>query len=105
MPLSMSECKHEILHTYHKNIHFWHTLLGRMFEATNGFTKSAEIQCVMNEIQYVIAWTLYDYSWHIDETVTEMEMQEVHNDTQYDYWSDPVGDNRKDNYSEFNADD
>ena len=62
--MTQMEMKSTILFRYHKNIDFWHKLVGEFFEGTDGFTRPFNKRCTLDGIRTEITW---DNSWDIKE--------------------------------------
>lgn len=54
-----------ILFRYHKNLDYWHKLLGEFYENTKGFTEPYYKRCTLDGVKVEITWA--DYSWEIKE--------------------------------------
>ncbi len=59
--MSYNEFKKLILFHYHKDIKYWYTLVGEMFECTEGFTKTGSISKIFNNKMHAVVWNGYDW--------------------------------------------
>ena len=60
--MSYTEFKKLILFHYHKDIRFWYSLVGEMFENTQGFTEQGKVLKTLDK-KRTITWN--NYSWNI----------------------------------------
>lgn len=60
--MSYAEFKKLILFHYHKDIRFWYSLVGEMFENTQGFTGQGKVLKTLDK-KRTITWN--NYLWDI----------------------------------------
>ena len=64
-------CKQQVLFQYHKNLEFWHIAIGKMYEATNGFTTSGEYAFQIGKNTIALSFNSNTSEWNICEQPVE----------------------------------
>lgn len=68
--MSYNEFKKLILFRYHKDIKYWYTLVGEMFECTEGFTKTGSISRTFDYEMHTITWNNYEWEVELHDNIT-----------------------------------
>lgn len=98
--MTYEQVRQQMLFQHHKNIQFWYITVGKLFEATKGFTASGYISLELDSYKYTLSFDADTSEWNFERDMPKKKQMAagrikfirkyLYSPNAHEYWYDIV---------------